>query len=216
MSYQTQDPRRQKDNINKIQTNTSQQNNNIPKTKEELHAEELLRRAKERDKEKSEKRQEKIGPNGEERGIAAFLRGTRKELKATTWPTKGELIRWCLIVIATVTIFAVLAMLIDNFVATPLMYWISSLEIGSPEFGWIDILLVVGLFITGTLAVIGIMLHQGGETEGLSDTLASKISGGSSQVQKNLDRITLVCIILFLIILILMMIAYPQGTIVGS
>ena len=177
---------------------------------EEQRAEELLRRAQEKQKRRDE-RQAPTRVSG--KGPKAFVKGTIRELKLTTWPRPAELLRWCLIVIATVALFAIGSMLIDNFIATPLMYWISSLDFGSQEFGPLDIALVVVLFLSGIGSIVGVYMHQGGETEGLSDTMASRLTGGSGQAQKNLDRITLVCIIVFVVCLIACMIVYPQGTI---
>lgn len=181
-----------------------------PRSAEEQRAEELLRRAQEKQKRRDE-RQAPTRVSG--KGPKAFVKGTIRELKLTTWPRPAELLRWCLIVIATVALFAIGSMLIDNFIATPLMYWISSLDFGSQEFGPLDIALVVVLFLSGIGSIVGVYMHQGGETEGLSDTMASRLTGGSGQAQKNLDRITLVCIIVFVVCLIACMIVYPQGTI---
>lgn len=156
------------------------------------------------------------GNGGKEKGISAFVKGTVKELKLTTWPKPAELVRWCLIVIATVGLLAVGAMVVDNFVATPVLYWLSSFNVSDGSFSVVDIILLVVLFLSGIGAVIGIYLHAGGDTEGLSDTVATRISGGSGQVQKNLDRITLACIIVFTLCLLAAMIVYPSGTLMTS
>lgn len=181
-----------------------------PRSAEEQRAEELLRRAQEKQKRRDE-RQAPTRVSG--KGPKAFVKGTIRELKLTTWPRPAELLRWCLIVIVTVALFAIGSMLIDNFIATPLMYWISSLDFGSQEFGPLDIALVVVLFLSGIGSIVGVYMHQGGETEGLSDTMASRLTGGSGQAQKNLDRITLICIVVFVACLVACMIVYPQGTI---
>lgn len=153
------------------------------------------------------------GNDGKEKGISAFVKGTVKELKLTTWPKPAELVRWCLIVVATVGLLAVGAMVVDDLM-TPLMVWVSSLNVNTDgSFGIVDIILIVVMFISGIAGIIGVYMHAGGDTEGLSDTMSARLTGGSGQAQKNLDRITLVCIIVFVLCLIIAMVIYPQGTI---
>lgn len=183
-----------------------------PRNAEEQKAEELLRRAQEKHR---RKQQAKASPDRvTDKGPIAFVKGTGRELKAATWPSAGELVKWCLIVLGTVAIVSILAMVIDNFLATPIIYFISSFSIADGNFGWLAIVLCVLLFLSGIGAVIGIYLHQGGETEGLSDTLATKLTGGSGQAQKNLDKITLVCIIVFIACVLAMIVVIPEGSII--
>lgn len=177
---------------------------------ENARAQEILEKAQKKERDRAAKQPK------EDKGAVAFVKGTVKELKLTTWPKAPELFRWCLIVVAVVALFAVGSMLIDNFVATPLMYWISSLDVGSQEFGPFDIAVVVVLFLSGLGSIFGVYMHQGGDTEGLSDTMATRLTGGSGQAQKNLDRITLACIIVFVACLVACMVIYPQGSIVGQ
>lgn len=183
---------------------------NSATSSQDARAQEIFEKAKQKEQSRSKK------PQKEDKGPVAFVKGTVKELKLTTWPKPAELLRWCLIVIATVALFAVGSMLIDNFIATPLMYWISSLDVGSQEFGPFDIAVVVLLFLSGIGSIIGVYMHQGGDTEGLSDTMATRLTGGSGTAQKNLDRITLACIIVFVACLVACMVIYPQGSIVGQ
>lgn len=64
----------------------------------------------------------------------------------------------------------------------------------------------VGLTIT-------ILMHSGKGT-GLSDMIASSIysgTSGSSIVERNLDRLTLAFVILFIASVMLLMLIYPQG-----
>lgn len=187
-----------------------QQGKQSPVNSQDVRAQEILAKAQEKERNRTSKQPK------EDKGAAAFVKGTIKELKLTTWPRPMELLRWCLIVIAVVALFAVGSMLIDNFIATPLMYWISSLEVGSQEFGPFDIALVVVLFLSGIGAIVGVYMHQGGDTEGLSDTMATRLTGGSGQAQKNLDRITLACIIVFIACLVACMLIYPQGSIISQ
>lgn len=185
---------------------------NDARSAEDARAQEILAKAQQKEQSKKASKKDK-----KEGGPAAYVRGTVKELKATTWPKPAELVRWCLIVIATVTLFAVGSMVIDNFVADPVVYAISSLDLaGADTFGPLDIALVVVLFASGIGSIFGIYMHAGGDNEGLSDTLSTRLTGGSGQAQKNLDRITLVCIIVFVVCLVLMMIFYPHGTLVSQ
>lgn len=199
--------------MSKKKTNTQAQ---VEKTKEELQAEEILHRAEEKERNKQNRRNEKAKENKDNEGPIGYIKDTQQELKAVTWPTKKELLQWCIIVLTTVGVISLFCVLIDNFVATPLMVYASGLEVGSDNFGPFDIALVVGLFASGLGSILGVMMHQGGETEGLSDTIASKLTGGSGQAQKNLDRITVFCIIVFVLCLIAMMLVFPTGTIKTS
>lgn len=178
------------------------------KSAEELKAQEILEKAQKRERNKKER-----APKSD-KGPIAYLRGTVTELKAATWPTPSELVRWSLIVVATVAVLAVSSMLIDNFIGTPLMYAISTLPFGSEEFGPFDIALVVILFLSGVGSIVGVYMHAGGDTEGLSDTLASRLTGGSGQAMKNIDRFTIGCIIVFVLVLLVMMVTYPTGYII--
>jgi len=77
------------------------------------------------------------------------------------------------------------------------------------------IIFLVLLVVSGVGLVIFILLHSGKGT-GISDMIASSMYSsvsGTSIVEKNLDRITIICAIVFLLSLIILMIIYPQGTI---
>lgn len=79
----------------------------------------------------------------------------------------------------------------------------------------IAIVLLVLLFISGTGLVIFIMMHSGKGT-GISDAIASSMYStqtGTSIIEKNLDRITIICAVVFIVTLILMMIFFPHGAV---
>ena len=62
--------------------------------------------------------------------------------------------------------------------------------------------------------IVFVLLHSGQGT-GVSDAIMGSVYGtdtGSSIIEKNLDRITVVFAVLFILCLILMMVIYPQGT----
>ena len=59
------------------------------------------------------------------------------------------------------------------------------------------------------------MLHSGKGT-GVSDAIASSLYStqtGTSIIEKNLDRITIVFAIIFIVSLLILMVIYPKGTI---
>lgn len=79
---------------------------------------------------------------------------------------------------------------------------------------WYVILLIVLLFISGAGLIVFILLHSGKGT-GISDMIASSMYAsqtGTGLVEKNLDRITIVLAIVFMLTLVLLMIFYPHGT----
>ena len=76
------------------------------------------------------------------------------------------------------------------------------------------ILLIALLVISGLGLIIFILLHSGKGT-GISDAIASSVYSsqtGTSIIEKNLDRITIVFAIVFLVDLLLLMIDYPTGS----
>lgn len=79
----------------------------------------------------------------------------------------------------------------------------------------IAIILLVLMFLSGTGLVIFILMHSGKGT-GISDAIASSMyssQSGTSIIEKNLDRITIICAVVFIVTLILMMVFFPTGMI---
>ncbi|MDO4501986.1 MAG: preprotein translocase subunit SecG [Coriobacteriia bacterium] len=77
------------------------------------------------------------------------------------------------------------------------------------------ILMLVLLVISGAGLVVFILLHSGKGT-GVSDAIQSSVTGsqiGTGLVEKNLDRITIIFAVIFLVALLVLMLIYPQGTI---
>ena len=77
------------------------------------------------------------------------------------------------------------------------------------------IIMLILLVVSGLGLIVFILLHSGKGT-GISDMIASSVYStqtGTSIVEKNLDRITLIFAVVFLLSLIVLMIIYPQGTI---
>ncbi len=82
----------------------------------------------------------------------------------------------------------------------------------------IAIILLVLLILSGIGLIIFILLHSGKGT-GISDAIASSVYStqtGTSIVEKNLDRITIALVIVFMVSLVLLMIFYPQGSITAG
>ncbi|MGI6591417.1 MAG: preprotein translocase subunit SecG [Eggerthellaceae bacterium] len=77
------------------------------------------------------------------------------------------------------------------------------------------ILFIVLLIVSGIGLVVFIMLHSGKGT-GVGDAIASALYGtqqSTSLMEKNLDRITIIFAVVFLVSLLVLMVIYPQGTI---
>ena len=78
------------------------------------------------------------------------------------------------------------------------------------------VILVALLIISGIGLIVFIMLHSGKGT-GISDAIASSMTGsqtGTGIIERNLDRMTIILAVIFIVDLILLMVLYPNGTIV--
>jgi preprotein translocase subunit SecE len=53
------------------------------------------------------------------------LRNVRAEMRRVTWPTRQDVARWSLVVIVALIFFTFFVIVLDNFVVTPLLYFIS-------------------------------------------------------------------------------------------
>ena len=79
----------------------------------------------------------------------------------------------------------------------------------------IAIIFSVLLVASGVGLIVFILLHSGKGT-GVSGMIASAVYNnqqGSSIVEKNLDRITVILAVVFFVSLLVLMVVYPQGTI---
>lgn len=77
------------------------------------------------------------------------------------------------------------------------------------------ILLLILLVVSGAGLIVFILLHSGKGT-GLSDMISAAMyntTSGTSIVEQNLDRITIIFAVVFILTLIIMMVVWPQGTI---
>ena len=79
----------------------------------------------------------------------------------------------------------------------------------------VAIIFSVLLVVSGIGLIVFVLLHSGKGT-GVSDMIASSVynnQSGSSIMEKNLNRITIILAAVLLISLIVLMVVYPQGTI---
>ncbi|MBQ3106285.1 MAG: preprotein translocase subunit SecG [Eggerthellaceae bacterium] len=76
------------------------------------------------------------------------------------------------------------------------------------------VIMLILLVVSGVGLIVFILLHSGKGT-GISDMIASSVYStqtGTSIVEKNLDRITIILAIVFFVSLLVLMIIYPHGT----
>lgn len=79
----------------------------------------------------------------------------------------------------------------------------------------LNIVLLALLFISGALTVILVLMHSGKGT-GVSDMIASSLynaGSGSGIWEKNLDRLTVITSVVFIVCVIVMAVTFPVGTI---
>ena len=77
------------------------------------------------------------------------------------------------------------------------------------------VILLILLLVSGAGLIVFILLHSGKGT-GISDMIQSSFystQGGTSIVEKNLDRITIVLAVVFFLTIVALMFVYPHGTI---
>lgn len=83
------------------------------------------------------------------------------------------------------------------------------------------ILLVIVLIVwllSAIVMTLSILFHSSKGT-GLSDIIAGQVYSsvtGTSIIEKNLDRITIISAVVFMLAVLVLMIIYPQGTIAAS
>ena len=82
-------------------------------------------------KKQSKKKEEKKEPNAAEQILdssTSFIEDVKAEMKRVSWPNKSELIKWSIIVLVVLIFFSLFTLFVDNFIATPLLYWISGIH----------------------------------------------------------------------------------------
>ncbi|MGN0287799.1 MAG: preprotein translocase subunit SecG [Atopobiaceae bacterium] len=82
----------------------------------------------------------------------------------------------------------------------------------------LNTVLLVIMAISAIFTVILILMHSGKGT-GVSDLIASSMynaSAGSGVWEKNLDRLTVIFAVIFIVCIMIMTITFPTGTIAGA
>ena len=77
------------------------------------------------------------------------------------------------------------------------------------------ILVLIVWAVSGVGLIVFVLLHSGKGT-GVSDMIASSLYStqtGTNIIEKNLDRMTIIFAIVFMLSLLALMLLYPQGTI---
>ena len=77
------------------------------------------------------------------------------------------------------------------------------------------VILTILWFLSGSALVILILMHSGKGT-GVSEMIAGSMYGntsGSGIIERNLDRLTIICAIVFVAILLVFMIIFPLGSV---
>ena len=77
------------------------------------------------------------------------------------------------------------------------------------------ILVLIVWAVSGVGLIVFVLLHSGKGT-GVSDMIAISLYStqtGTNIIEKNLDRITIIFAIVFMLSLLALMLLYPQGTI---
>ena len=77
------------------------------------------------------------------------------------------------------------------------------------------ILVLIVWAVSGVGRIVFVLLHSGKGT-GVSDMIASSLYStqtGTNIIEKNLDRITIIFAIVFMLSLLALMLLYPQGMI---
>lgn len=75
---------------------------------------------------------------------------------------------------------------------------------------------VIVIWAVSAIGLIVFVLLHSGKGTGLSEAIAGSVYGGdtgTSIVEKNLDRITVVFAVVFVICLLVMMVIYPHGSV---
>ena len=58
-----------------------------------------------------------------------FFKDVKQELKRCTWPTKKDVTQWSGVVVAALLFFGIYVAILDNFVVTPALVGVSSVDI---------------------------------------------------------------------------------------
>ena len=81
--------------------------------------------------------------------------------------------------------------------------------------GILNVFLLIILALSGILTIVLVLMHSGKGT-GVSDMIASSMynsAAGSGVWEKNLDRLTVICAVVFGVTICIMTLTFPLGTI---
>jgi len=97
------------------------------KAAEEAPKRSLFKKADSAEKAPESKKVEKKHAEKPKKKRFQFLRDVKAEMKRVTWPTKKDVIRWSLVVVAALVFFGVYVAVLDNVIITPILVAISGL-----------------------------------------------------------------------------------------
>lgn len=72
-----------------------------------------------------EKKAEKKAPKPKKR--FRFFKDVKAEMKRVTWPSRQDVLRWSVVVVAALLFFGIYVAVLDNGIITPLLFLISGL-----------------------------------------------------------------------------------------
>ena len=78
------------------------------------------------------------------------------------------------------------------------------------------LIVVLVIWLLSALVMVASILMHSSKGTGLSDIIAGQVYSnisGTSIIEKNLDRITIVAAVLFILSILTLVLIYPQGTI---
>ena len=81
--------------------------------------------------------------------------------------------------------------------------------------GFLNVLLVIVLVLSGIATVLLVLMHSGKGT-GLSEMIAASVmpsGAGTGIVEKNLDRLTVITAVVFGVCICILALTFPVGTI---
>ncbi|MDO4537278.1 MAG: preprotein translocase subunit SecG [Coriobacteriales bacterium] len=84
--------------------------------------------------------------------------------------------------------------------------------------GPLNVVLLILMALSGIFTVILVLMHSGKGT-GVSDMIASSMynaTAGSGIWEKNLDRLTVICTVIFILSICIMALTFPTGTLAGA
>lgn len=80
------------------------------------------------------------------------------------------------------------------------------------------LIIVLAVWFLSAIAMVFTILIHSSKGTGLSDVIAGQVYSnisGTSIIEKNLDRLTIISAVVFILSVLALMIIYPQGTIVS-